>query len=79
MARREVFFLCVFASDRNEYQFHFRAWDALEAELHLRDALRGNGVSSSGELVIRNPKGQVVRRSAYDPSAPPGLTRSLPG
>ena len=68
MAKREAFFLCVFASDRNEYQFHFRAWDEEDAESHFREALRGNGVDSTGELVIADSTGKIVRRSFYDPT-----------
>ncbi|HEU4383988.1 MAG TPA: hypothetical protein VFR85_10880 [Anaeromyxobacteraceae bacterium] len=69
MGKRESFFSCVFASEKNEYQFHFRAGDAEDAEIHFRQALHGNGVGSRGELVIRNPRGEVVRRSLYEPVA----------
>ncbi len=69
MPKRESFFECVFACDRNEYQFHFRAWDEVEAELHFRETLRGYGVSSPGTLLIRNVKGQIVRRADYAPAA----------
>jgi hypothetical protein len=80
MAKREAFFRCVFASDRNEYQFHFRAWDEEDAEAHFREALRGNGVRSTGELVIADSTGKVVRRSTYDPAARPAASpRPEPG
>ncbi len=65
MQKRESFFECVFASEGNEYQFHFRACNEVEAELHFRDTLRGYGVSSPGTLLIRNVKGQLVRRADY--------------
>jgi hypothetical protein len=76
MAKREAFYLCVLVSDRNEYEFHFRAWTPEAAEAHFRDALQGSGVSSPGELVIRNRKGEVVRRSTYAPLA--GATTPSP-
>lgn len=68
MQKREGIFECVFASDGNEYPFHLRAWNEEEAELHLRDLLHEYGVRSPGTLLIRNLKGQVVRRADY--SAP---------
>ncbi len=69
MSKREGFFECVFASDGNEYQFHLRAWNEAEAELHLREMLCGYGVSFPGTLLIRNLKGKIVRRAHYAPSA----------
>jgi len=69
MSKREGFFECVFASGGNEYQFHFRAWNEVEAERHLRETLSGYGVAFPGTLLIRNLKGQIVRRAQYAPSA----------
>ncbi|HEX9050041.1 MAG TPA: hypothetical protein VF841_05855 [Anaeromyxobacter sp.] len=69
MPERERFFECVFVSERNEYQFHFRAWSEAEAERHFRETLRGYGISSPGTLLIRNAKGRLVRRADYTPSS----------
>jgi hypothetical protein len=67
MTKREVFFECILVSERNEYQFHFRAWNAVEAEIHFRETLGAYGLTSAGSLVIRNARGQVVRRAEYRP------------
>jgi hypothetical protein len=69
MPKREAFFECVFVSERNEYQFHFRAWNEVEAEAHFRETLSAYGLTSPGSLVIRNARGQVVRRAEYRPLA----------
>lgn len=69
MSKREGFYECVFASGGNEYQFHFRAWNEAEAEQHLRETLSGYRVSFPGTLLIRNLKGQILRRAPYAPSA----------
>jgi hypothetical protein len=68
MNKRGRFFECVFSSEGNDYQFHFKAWNEEEAELHFRETLRGYGVRSHGTLLIRNPKGQIIRRAEYTPS-----------
>jgi hypothetical protein len=65
MDRREAFFECVYAADRNEYVFHLRAWSAEEAESHLRERLRGFGLVTSGTVLIRDPKGRVVLSSDF--------------
>jgi len=65
--KREPFFECVFVCDRNEYVFHFRAWNAAEAEHHLREQLRAHGVTASGELRVRDPRGGPARYSAHLP------------
>ena len=69
MAKREEFFECTLASDNNEYRFHFRAWNAEDAEAHFREALHANGVAVPGTLLIRDPQGRVVRHSAYTPTS----------
>ncbi len=70
MARRdrEQFFECTFASGRNEYQFHCRAWNPDEAEEHFRSLLVSDGVVDPGTLLVRNLRGQVLRRGDYGPS-----------
>jgi hypothetical protein len=68
MSKREEFFECVFVSGRSQRRFQFRAWNESEAELDLRDALRGNGVTSAGTLLIRDLKGQLLKRARYVPS-----------
>lgn len=65
MARRERFFDCIFAQDRNEYRFHVRGWDPLEAETHLRQALWDNGVRPPGTILVRDSDGTVLRRVEY--------------
>jgi hypothetical protein len=65
MSSREKFFECIFAADGNEYRFHVRAWDAKEAEEHIRASLRENGVSEAGTLHVRDRKGVEVLRSGY--------------
>jgi hypothetical protein len=65
MATRENFFECIFNPDGNEYRFHVRAWNAQEAEEHIKVSLRDNGVRDSGTLLIRDLKGAEIRRSAY--------------
>jgi hypothetical protein len=62
---REAFFECVFAPARNEYRFQVRAWDAKEAEEHLRASLRDNGVREAGALLVRNRNGVEVLRSGF--------------
>jgi hypothetical protein len=57
MGRREQFFAGVLVSDRDEYQFHSRAWDAAEAEFTFREALRADGFAELGTLEIRDAKG----------------------
>jgi len=68
LSKRESFFECVFVSDKNEYRFHFRAWTPEDAAKHFRDALRSNGVTSTGALLIRGPEGELLRRVPYDPA-----------
>jgi len=65
MASRESFFECIFNPDGNEYRFHVRAWNAKEAEEHIRASLRDNGVRDSGPLLIRDRKGAEILRSGY--------------
>jgi len=65
MASRESFFECIFNPDGNEYRFHVRAWNAREAEEHIKASLRENGVRDSGTLLIRDRKGAEVLRSGY--------------
>jgi hypothetical protein len=65
MASRESFFECIFNPDRNEYRFHVRAWNAKEAEEHIRASLRDNGVRDSGTLLIRDRKGAELVRTGY--------------
>jgi hypothetical protein len=72
MSKREEFYECVFASGKSEYEVHLRAWTEIEAELVLREALENDHVASSGTLVIRNLRGDILRRSRYVPSAPSG-------
>jgi len=42
-----------------------RAWNAKEAEEHIRASLRDNGVRDSGTLLIRDRKGAEILRSGY--------------
>jgi hypothetical protein len=72
MSKREEFYECVYASGKSEYEFHLRAWTDSEAELVLREALEDNHVASPGTLVIRNSRGNVLRRARYVPSSPSG-------
>jgi hypothetical protein len=65
MASRESFFECIFNPDGNEYRFHVRAWNAKEAEEHIRASLRDNGVRDSGTLLIRDRKGAELLRTGY--------------
>jgi len=65
MASRESFFECIFNPDGNEYRFHVRAWNAKEAEEHIRASLRDNGVRDSGTLLIRDRKGAEILRTGY--------------
>jgi kynurenine formamidase len=67
MPKREQFFECVFVSDRNEYRFHFRAWNPEAAELLFRDELRACGVNAPGTLHICDSKGQLMRSADYEP------------
>jgi hypothetical protein len=65
MATRESFFECIFNPDGNEYRFHVRAWNAREAEEHIKASLRDNGVRENGALLIRDRKGAELLRSRY--------------
>lgn len=65
MANREGYFECVFASEGSEYPFHLRAWSGTEAERHLRDLLRRNGVQSPGTLLVRDARGRTLIRAPY--------------
>ncbi len=65
MATRESFFECIFSPDGNEYRFHVRAWNAREAEEHIKASLRDNGVREAGTLLIRDRKGAELLRSGY--------------
>ena len=65
MAKREQFFKCTLASDRNEYQFHCRAWTPDEAERHFRSMLESDGVRLPGTLSIRDLRGHLLRHGAY--------------
>jgi hypothetical protein len=65
--KRERFYECVLVSDRDEYRFHFRAWDAEEAEQRLMDDLREHGLTVAGELRVLDLKGKVIRRGQYVP------------
>ena len=69
MSKREDFFECEYASGRGDFQFHVRAWSALEAERTLREALVSAGVRAPGAMVIRNLKGRIVRRGRFSPPA----------
>ncbi len=71
MAAREQFFECTLACDNNEYQFHFRAWNAADAERHFRECLVANGLTARGALLIRDSKGNLLRRGTY-PDPPVG-------
>jgi hypothetical protein len=65
MAKRESFFECIFSPDGNEYRFHVRAWNAREAEEHIKASLRDNGVREAGTLLILDRKGAELLRSGY--------------
>lgn len=65
MGRRERFFECIFRQDRSEYRFHVRAWDARQAEEHIRCSLRENGVQEPGTLIVLDPRGVELRQAAY--------------
>lgn len=71
MTERERFFECVFVCERNEYLFHFRAKTETEAEQHLQETLREHGVTSAGTVLVRNARGELVRRCDYAPDASP--------
>jgi hypothetical protein len=62
---REPFFECVLVCDRNEYRFHFRAWSAEQAELHLREELLEAGARERGEVQVFDTKGRLLRRGAF--------------
>jgi hypothetical protein len=68
---REQFFECTFASGRKEYRFHCRAWDPDEAGAHFRSLLLKDGVVDPGTLMIRNLRGQVLRRGDLGTSPTP--------
>jgi hypothetical protein len=51
MPIRERFFECIFTTERNEYRFHIRAWNAQQALEQLRDELRGR-VTVAGEVRV---------------------------
>jgi hypothetical protein len=65
MRSRESFYECIFNPDGNEYRFHVRAGNARDAEKHIRNSLRGNGVRERGTLLIRDRKGAELLRSGY--------------
>ncbi len=65
MGNRERFFECILRQDRSEYRFHVRAWDARQAEEHIRVSLRENGVQEPGTLVVLDPRGVEVLQGAY--------------
>lgn len=65
MRQREHFFECIFRQDRSEYRFHVRAWDAREAEEHIRNSLRENGVQEPGTLVVLDPRGVEILQAGY--------------
>ncbi len=65
MMKRERFFECACAHDRNEYRCHIRAWTPEEASEHLRLALREDGVRDVGTLLVRDRRAAVVVRSDY--------------
>jgi hypothetical protein len=67
MPNREPYFECVFVVDRNEYRFHFRSPSPVEAERHLRDALRDWGVDAAGEVRVLDGKGRVLLLASYQP------------
>jgi hypothetical protein len=62
---RGTFYECIFSPDGNEYRFHVRAVDPLDAEAHIRTSLRDNGVREAGTLLIRDRKGAELVRSGY--------------
>jgi len=66
MPIRERFFECIFATKRNEYRFHVRAWNAQQALEHLRDDLRGCRVAAAGDLQVLL-RGKVLLRVPYAP------------
>jgi hypothetical protein len=78
MAKREDFFECILSSDNNEYRFHFRAWNAEDAETHFRAALLADGVTVPGTLLIRSPRGEILKRAPFGPSTPGGGARPGP-
>jgi hypothetical protein len=65
MRSRQSFYECIFNPDGNEYRFHVRAGSARDAEKHIRNSLRDNGVREAGSLLIRDRKGAEVLRSGY--------------
>ena len=69
MTKREEFYECEYVSGRGDFQFHVRAWSALEAEHSLRESLASAGVRAPGTMVIRDLKGRVLRRSRFSPPA----------
>ena len=69
MTKREEFYECEYVSGRGDFQFHVRAWSAVEAEQALRDSLASAGVRAAGTVVIRNLKGRILRRGRYSPPA----------
>jgi hypothetical protein len=67
--KRERFFECVFAAERNEYRFHLRAWTPEEAAEHLRAELGANGLAVRGELRVVDRRGRVLVSLEYEPPA----------
>jgi hypothetical protein len=65
--RRERFFECVFAVERNEYRFHLRAWTPEEAAYQLDAELRENGFAIPGELHVLGSRGEVLLSVEYAP------------
>ena len=66
MSGREKFFECVLVLDGSEYPSHVRAWDAKEAEEHLRASLREGGLRRRGTIFVRDGNGELLRSSTYD-------------
>jgi hypothetical protein len=67
MTERDRFFECVFVSEQNEYQFHFRAPSDAAAERHFQETLRGYGITASGTVLIRDAKGVLLRTATFAP------------
>ena len=69
MAKREAFYECVLSAERNEYRFHFRAWSAEAAAVALGAELHAYGFTAPGTIEVRDARGRLVARAAYDPGA----------
>ncbi len=72
--KREKFFECMLVADRNEYRFHFRAWDAAGAERCLREMLEHNRVNACGELRVLDARGRILLASEYGAPLSSGAT-----